>query len=179
MMQYDAFVTLALLVLFAVFLLGPWREACTAYTRQVIFEKRDAVFDLAVDGKLSFTSQEYRTIRLSLEKMIRFAHDLTIWRFAWLSGAIEVTRKSDEASDLFLAIKAIPDEVVRDKVFRLVFEAHRAVLVMMLCKSPIVTFLGLVVLIPVGTLRRLRGTRRKVFRRTAELVQVEAEHAAA
>lgn len=178
-MQYDAFVTLALLLLFAVFLIGPWREACTAFARQVVFEKRDAIFDLAADGKLSFTSREYRTIRASLEKMIRFAHDLTIYRFAWLSGAITATRKDDEASDLFLAIKSLPDPEVRDRVFRLVFEAHRAVLLMMLCKSPVLAVFGLVVLVPIGTLRRLRDTRRKVFRNSAELVQVEAEHASA
>lgn len=76
-MLAEALITLALLFLLFVLFYGPWQEVCTDYTRQIIFERRDRLFDMATSGKLDFNSEEYRTMRSTLEGCIRYAHDLT------------------------------------------------------------------------------------------------------
>src|SRR5262245_42077518 len=89
----QALIGLASLTALVVVLYGPWQEVCTDIARQIIFEKRDAIFDLAHNGKLSFDSPEYGTIRSALQSSIRFAHELSLPRFLvmafvfWVHGS--------------------------------------------------------------------------------------------
>ena len=80
-MPIDAIATIIMLAALAVILYGPWQNYCTDAARQTLFEVRDDLFDMAANGEISFESSEYRTIRSSIEKNIRYAHTLTVWRF--------------------------------------------------------------------------------------------------
>lgn len=178
-MQYDALMALVALIMIGLFFAGPWQDMCTDFARQVMFEKRDAIFDMAAAGELDFRSKQYRTIRRSLEKSIRFAHDLTIWQVAVLGAAVERMNRKADTSELRAAIDEIENEEVRVKVQRHVFEAQRAFITMLVFKSPVLIVLGLLAALPVLFLRVLRKPRRTIFKRTAEIVQVEAELAGA
>lgn len=71
---------LFLLVSITFFLLvfyGPWQTLCVDWARQRMFEARDRVFDLAMQGHISFHSKEYKCIRSTIERMIRFCHVMT------------------------------------------------------------------------------------------------------
>jgi predicted branched-subunit amino acid permease len=160
-------VTLALLIAAGLVIYGPWHSACTDWARETIFEKRAAIFDLAVDGDLDFEATEYKVIRSSLEKSIRFAHVLTWPRFAfWFLGMKRGSAVGK--SELSGAIEQIDDPVVRRKVGRLANEAQFALLKMVCAKSPVLSFLIAVFWVS----DRARNAFNELF---AEAIQVEAE----
>lgn len=180
-MPIDAVTASVLALLLGVLLYGPWQWACTDFARQIVFEKRDAIFDMAASGRLNFKSSEYRKIRSSLEASIRFAHEMTLPRVAWL-WFLFVRKRMPVVSDLQSAISAIREDDVRDEVKRLVTEANVAMVVWMVAKSPVVLSVVLA-LLPVAILALLivmfaQGCRlalRKAAAFVADLVQVEAE----
>jgi len=161
-------------VIFLVY--GPWQWVCTDFARQVVFEKRDQLFDLARSGELNFKSREYRTIRSSLESSIRFAHDLT-WPLLivmWLS------RKpgSDEKSELLEAVNRIEDASTRGKVVRAVNDAQRALILMVIVKSPLAIVALPLVAAGIAAIFFVEGCRRhaaNLANLVGNIIQIEAE----
>jgi hypothetical protein len=176
-MHIDAFVTIVLIVLTCGLTAYAWREAMTAWARQTIFEKRDAIFDMAVDGRLSLTSAEYRAIRSSLEASIRFAHELTLTRMVVTRVAAQAVGFRKQESEMVTAIRAIQDEETRNEIKQLVNEAHRALLSMIVLKSPILMIAALLILAVSFFLRGIRHYLKGLARDVGELVQIEAENA--
>jgi hypothetical protein len=174
----QALIGIGSLAALIVILYGPWQEICTDIARQILFEKRDAIFDLARSGKLSFNSREYKTIRSSLQASIRFAHELTLPRFlvmtAWLWS------RHPENSNLRRAIKRIADPATRNQVEALVKDAYRALFLMMLAKSPVMLLL-LVAMFPVLIVLRYLPISGKAVKsiepRAGDFIQLEAEGA--
>ena len=117
-------------------LYGPWQHACTDFARQIIFEKRDAIFDLAAAGKMDFNSESYKNIRLSLERLIRFAHVLTFPRFFFLRKFSPLVSMPTTPS-IDVAIAAIEDVETRNLVTKYKLESDRTIFLMMLMKSPL------------------------------------------
>ena len=157
------------------------RRFRTDIARQIVFEKRDAIFDLAHSGKLSFDSQEYRTIRASLQSSIRFAHELTLPRFLVITILLWSRGSHPEDSDLRRAIRRIADPATRIEVERLIGQAYRALFGMMVAKSPLM-FVALLVLWVPGliTLRYFRSVvdaAKVVERRAGGFIQLEADAA--
>ncbi|WP_338700789.1 hypothetical protein V5279_21525 [Bradyrhizobium sp. 26S5] len=155
---------------------GPWQWVCTDWARQIAFEKRDQLFDMARAGELNFKSREYRAIRASLESSIRFAHDLS-WPLL-LSYLVARRRMVGEKSDLLDAVNRISDPDTRRKVSKAVNDAQRALLVMVIAKSPLaVLALPLVVLILAAVFFIDRCRRHAVAWANffANVIQVEAE----
>ena len=148
----QALIGLGSLAALVVLLYGPWQEVCTDIARQIIFEKRDAIFDLAHSGKLSFDSREYGTIRSALQASIRFAHELTLPRFLVMAVVFLAHGSHPEENDLSRAIRRIADPVTRRQVEVLIMQAYRALFIMMVAKSPLMLVLlvaalpGLIVL---------------------------------
>lgn len=176
-MYPDAFWTLVCVAVIAYLFYGPWQSVCTSYARQIVFEKRDAIFDIAVQGGLDFKSTEYKAIRSSLEKSIRFAHELTLPRFFLYRWYLQKANLKQSSSDLAEAMNGIGDENTRRRVMRLVGEAHIALVLMMLAKSP----LTVAVAVGVVLISRFRGgVRRKLVAWAGpfgEMAQIEAEYA--
>jgi hypothetical protein len=133
----QALIGLGSLAALAALLYGPWQEVCTDIARQIIFEKRDAIFDLAHGGTLSFDSREYHTIRSALQASIRFAHELTLPRFLVMAVVFSAHGSHPEENDLSRAIRRIADPVTRRQIDILVMQAYRALFVMMVAKSPL------------------------------------------
>lgn len=156
---------------------GPWQWVCTDYARQVLFEKRDEIFDLAAAGKLSFKSSEYRTIRRSLESSIRFAHDLTLPYFLLML----IARKDaiGEKSELLEAVERIQDDEVRKEVSKKVAEAKQTLVLMLGFKSPLVMLVFLpITLLCMGAIYFIDACRAHASTAIGsfgELIQVEAE----
>ena len=144
----QALIAVGSLAALLILVYGPWQEVCTDFTRQIIFEKRDAIFDLARAGKLSFDSREYGTIRSALQANIRFAHELTWPRFLVIAFVLWLHGSKAEDNDLTRAIKRIGDPVTRDQVEKLIKEAYRALFLMMIAKSPVIVVLLILALLP-------------------------------
>jgi hypothetical protein len=174
-MNYEAFTAVCLLTLFAFFFAGPWQAICTDFARQVLFEKRDAIFDMAASGELDFRSQSYRTIRSSLNRSIRFAHQLGLWNFLVLHIALAGMNRRVVSSEMQVAVADVPNPEVRAKIARLVYEAQGAVLVMMILKSP--TMLALCLLLGLCSLATggIRAAWRMAVTTLGEIALVEAE----
>jgi hypothetical protein len=147
---------------------GPWQSLCTDWARQMIFESRDGIFDLAREGKLDFNSREYRQIRRSLETLIRFAHEFTWIHFCVLSAAMGYRQSTP--SELSKAIEQISDEVTKAKVKRLVAKAQRSMILMMVWKS-----LPLILAFLFIRIRPLRDYIKPKARALREPMQIDAE----
>ena len=119
-------------------LYGPWQWVCTDYGRQILFEKREALFDFAHEGKIEFDSVEYQTLRLSLETLIRFSHEITVMKFLFLAWALKLQSKEEAKSNrIDQAINKITQRDTRHEIHRLFREAHLVVVSMMIFKSPL------------------------------------------
>ena len=66
------------------FAYGPWQWVMVDWARQRMFDRRDQMFDIALQGRIDFASQEYLDLRDSFNSMIRFAHSLTWCRILLL-----------------------------------------------------------------------------------------------
>jgi len=174
-MEFEAAWAIAALIMLCILFYGPWQEVCTDYARQVMFEKRDALFDLAINGEIDFGSTQYRTIRSSLEKAIRFAHELSLPRFLVFRWYLRRTNLKRSESELIEAVNAIENEETRRSVQHLVSEAQLAMILMAMAKSPIMVlfslFAGALLIFTDGFKSRIRDAVSPL----AEMVQMEAE----
>jgi hypothetical protein len=175
-MAYDASIAVLTLLALCVLFYGPWQEVCTDYARQVMFEKRDNLFDMAVNGELDFGSTEYRTIRTSLEKSIRYAHELTLPRFVLFQWLLNRTNLKNTESNLLVAVRSIKNDDVRLKVERLVSEAQLSMILMAMAKSPLTVLLFLASFIMIKFQKDSKRYIREASRPLAEMVQMEAEY---
>ena len=172
MIAINAIYALAALSAVAVIIYGPWQEVCTAYARQVVFEKRDAIFDIAAAGGLSFNSDEYRTIRILLEKTIRFAHEITVPRLVFYYVLLRLRgRKISGSPELIKVIERITDTETRAAVSRLVEEALDALAIMALLKSPV----ALLLIIPVRIIALFTHIGKCLRDHSQIIIQMEAE----
>jgi hypothetical protein len=174
--------TIAALVGLGVLLLvfyGPWQNTITDVARQFVFEERDAIFDLAAAGKLSFDSAEYRAARDSMNRLIRFAHELNWFRFFFVYLKCRADGTWNLPSDLTLSLRQIKDEEVLKAIRERVSFAQSSLLAMMALKSIVIFVPFLIVLLPLWLLGCLRAAGRYVTRFTSigELMQIEAERA--
>lgn len=92
-----------------------WPKLVVDYTRQYLFEKRDYLFDLAVNKKLSFDSDEYKAARLILNAMIRMAEHATILNYARYDYILKKNRaKEGQGSHIsFLMDKKDTPEIIK------------------------------------------------------------------
>jgi hypothetical protein len=162
-MIIDALISLAMLIGFVCFFYGPWQAVCTDVARQLIFERRAALFDLARSGQLDFASPEYKAIRRSMEGMIRYAHELT-WPHLWF---IARGKPAEEKSAGRVAIASIGDEITREKVKSLLDESIAEVITMMAAKSmwlaPFITVFMIYSLCATGFNALVRNMRENAF----------------
>jgi hypothetical protein len=176
MSAISSLITLAGICALTVLIYGPWQDVCTAFARQVIFEKRDAIFDLAASGKLSFADADYRTIRAMLEKSIRFAHEVTIPRLLFYYTVLRWQGKTlGDKPELIKAVERIRDLQVRGEVQKLVMESLDAMVIMAIAKSPIALFI-LIPLYLFAIVAHIGRTFVRTMRDNSQaLIQIEAE----
>ncbi len=169
-MYADALLSLLSLALFLIVFYGPWQAVCTDLGRQVIFESRHKIFDMAADGELDFDSQEYKDIRESLELLIRYLHFATAP--AVLVHMIFGVNK--ENSTLRMSIDRIETTETRRKVSRYVWKAQNAVIMTLLAKS----LPGVFIIAAAFIASKIHINRRKYAEVVSERIQRDAEIAA-
>jgi hypothetical protein len=164
---------------------GPWQDVCADYARQVVFEKRDKLFDYAREGRIDFNSPEYKSIRSGLETSIRFAHDITLIRFIYLAvclkeeiqGGVGVKAPAVKSSLLTIAY-SIQEESLRNEVLSIVIEAQRAIVFsmaarsfMFICLAPIIFICGAMA----WCLKSARSNISNTITKIGEAIQIKAE----
>lgn len=145
----EALYSLFALACGAAFACGPWQWYCTDKARDRLFEYRNQLFDLAVDGKLDFESYEYRLIRSHIENMIRFAHQATWTRFLILAFSMKRIGISLTFNVIQEKINLIQDASVRSNVQHIYNSAARELLLMIVAKSLFLSILIRIV-VPLG-----------------------------
>lgn len=82
---------------------GPWQRLVVDVARQRLFEIRDELFDLAVDGEIDFKSPQYVETRRRINGLIKYIHKLTVFRFIMLEITMRKmappTREADDSAD--------------------------------------------------------------------------------
>jgi hypothetical protein len=176
MILADALVSMVALVVLGWLIYGPWQTAWTDYGRQILFEARAKIFDLAIEGKIGFNSVEYRTIRTSLESSIRFAHTVTWPRLLSAYYFWGEYGQGSRKSALQNAIDQIENASTRTEVERLVGEAYLGLARMIFYKSPILLLFLLVAFVLSRLFNGSQWVQEKALE-TGELAQMEAERA--
>lgn len=166
-MYADALVCLLSLSLLLIVFYGPWQAVCTDWGRHVVFESRDKIFDMAADGELDFNSEEYRSIRASLQILIRYLHAATMPAVL----AHIVFGVSGNNSALRMSVEKIEAPEARRKVAHCVARAQRAVVMTLLAKS----LLGVLIIAGVFAASKININRRKYAEFVSERVQRDAE----
>ncbi|VIO78555.1 hypothetical protein [Bradyrhizobium ivorense] len=169
----DVIAALVAVALFLAFFYGPWQGIMVDYARQISFEERDAVFDLAASGKLDFNSHDYRVIRDAFNNLIRFAHEMS-WTRLVLHGHAGSTKK---VSDVHLAVDRIENPETRQKVTKHLQRARYALLIMVGAKSLLLApSIGLAMAVS-WCMGKTRTLFRKLDAAYGESMQCEAEGA--
>lgn len=135
MLYANALLSFLCMVSVGAILYGPWQSVCTDVARQLIFEQRDKLFDMAASGRISFNSREYREIRRGLEVLIRFSHDLTLAKAIYLAITVPKVWRKNRQDPIIMSVNRLIDEDVRRDVMRLVTKSYIILIAMTIAKS--------------------------------------------
>lgn len=130
---------------FLFFIWGPWQWCVSDLTRNRLFELRDRLFDMGINGQLDFTSSAYQELRELFNTQIRFAHHLNFWRFLALTPVAVKLRTSTNPVNKI--VSKIEDEKIKKDVIALVKEMHGFVFFALFLKSPFASLALLTVLL--------------------------------
>ena len=145
-----------------------WQATCVAWMRQLCFEARDAIFDLAAADGLDFTSADYRQIRSGIETLIRFAE-----RISWprLLCYYLVMRPRRHRSSISSAVERIADPETHAIVRKEIHKVNRATWTLLIARSPVLIVLFAVFV----AIRWLTTEVDRVRRDVLEIIKIEAE----
>jgi len=173
MANFEAFASVLVLILLVLAVRGPWKSVCTDYARQVMFECRDAIFDLAREGKISFESTAYKQARLGIERNIRFAHEISVGRLVFYYSHLS---RADTPLPTERAVGNVGDYSVRTAIESQVATSQRVLLFLMIAKSPmLMIFVGFLILLSRAN-EKARTRLQEVMRRLARWVQAESDN---
>src|ERR1700677_3904449 len=151
----------------AIVVYWPWQKVCVDYARDVVFEQRDNLFDIAARGDIAFGSEPYEKIRASMNAMIRLAHSFTIPRMFICMYFMKRSPNTTYRQELRDVVAEIENPEVR-KVFEEALQrTESAMLFMMLLRSPLTIFGTLIFVRPLSSLRR---KAERLFARPLEAV---------
>jgi hypothetical protein len=116
---------------------GPWQSYAVDDAREEMFAARDRLFDLAIDGKIDFASDEYRRIRSAINSMIRYAHKmslpLVLLQLLFLSKKDAFNdRRNNRVPEL---VSTIADNQLRQELSAIVDDVGRASLDLLVRRS--------------------------------------------
>lgn len=132
-MNADALITLVLIVIFVAWFYGPWQESCADYARQVVFEQRDILFDMASNGRINFKSREYNETRGELNAVIRFAHRMTLGRMLFFVFCEKIgIINAPEINHTQIISK---DDTINKEISEIMTNSFKAIIVSMAARS--------------------------------------------
>src|SRR5580658_2967231 len=111
----NAAVLLALILVLVIWFYGPWQSLCVDWARERMFSARNVIFDMAMEKRLDFDSSQYRQLRNSIERNIRFCHRMSWPTLVMLSFSMRkvTTPKTATISEL---LAGFSDEDIRNAV---------------------------------------------------------------
>lgn len=151
-----------------IFLYGPWQSICVDSARNKMFEARDAVFDIAAQGKIEFESAEYKEIREGFNSLIRFAH-----RISW-PGLFCITFAAGtgpQKPPARLALERVKDREIRKQISYQVNKASKAAVLLLFARSPLLWILLLIAFV----IRSVTRSFDKAAYSLAERIETEAD----
>lgn len=176
----DTFVGFAAIASVAALAYGPWQTTCTDIARQYCFAKRDRLFDIALAGRIDFRSSEYRAMRLSLEKTIRFCHEMSVYKLLLFGFDRTTTLDSGHLSTLSRAAARVADPDTREDLQMLACEVEMFLLFSIWLKSPLLWLLTpifMLLVLSIALFSAARSTTLGFLRALGERVQIQAEGA--
>jgi hypothetical protein len=181
-MNADALISLILISVFIFWFYGPWQSTCTDYARQIIFEQRDKLFDIAASGRMAFQSREYGTIRSSLNAMIRYAHDATLPRLIYTYIALRRKETDYKKSALYKATEQIQDSRLYEEMQIILAKSMMATACLIIFKSLpcvmcLIIFLPIILFLSVCAFffSKIKNWIGSMLRHIGGMVQAEAE----
>lgn len=159
---------------------GPWQDTCTDIARQYCFAKRDELFDLARSGHVSFSSNEYRAMRGSLEKTIRYCHNLSIFKLLLFGydRASHVNKLDRHISVLSRSAARVPDVTARRKLEELAEDVEMFLALIVFIRSPMLWIITPLIFVIISTLLIFSLTKSRLtrlIRSFGERAQLQAE----
>lgn len=140
-MEEVAFWTLILALGYLVY--GPWQKQVEDWGRQELFEIRDAIFDLAAEGKIAFDDPRYRTIRQSVNLLIRFMHECTWPKLIFIALVLQRGERSRwRRSQFEIAVRRIEDPNLRREIRAMTQRMGYVIVLVMIRRSPLLLALG-------------------------------------
>lgn len=109
-------------------------------TRQNLFRIRDDFFRLAEQGAIAFDCDAYRLVRLTLNGMIRYAHQLSLIQLLVAGHARKRYGPDLEAAHFAEAVESAIESLAQEQqllVRRTLNAMHREMLLHMMRKAPI------------------------------------------
>jgi hypothetical protein len=179
----DSIISLVMIMIITVLFYGPWQVLCAGIARQLIFERRNLIFNFARRGDLDFNSKEYRDIRNSLNLMIRFAHQATLPRLLFISLCL-YKKPVNETSQLQAAASRVTNPKMQIELHRIINEVETIMMFAAMCRSiyfwvclPLSVMPAIIVWCLRASLERTNVKKIIVWliRNFGERVQIEAE----
>ncbi|MBL4701187.1 MAG: hypothetical protein JKX85_08005 [Phycisphaeraceae bacterium] len=112
---------------------GPLQDLVEDWVRQRIFDARADLFDIADEGRLAFDDFAYLEMRAGMNRMIRFAHEMTWVRFFVYMMLLPLPERAGRIS---IAIDSVEDENLREELAVLRRQIAEAVAMGMVFRSP-------------------------------------------
>lgn len=150
----QAIETLLVIGILIWFFRGPWQNILVDITRQRLFEFRDGVFDICLEEKLDFDSQEYIDIRDRLNKTIRFCHHAKISRLIALPSIKDGEMK--ESKGLLELISDLENSPLKQELEAKAIEIFSLLSLLIVLRSPFLLLIMLVIS-PLAMLYHLFG----------------------
>lgn len=175
--------SIVIITIIALLFYGPWQALCAGIARQLIFERRNLIFNFARRGDLDFDSKEYRDIRNSLNLMIRFAHQATVPRLLFIYLCL-YKKPINETSQLQTAASRVTNPKIQVELCRIINEVEAIMMFAAMCRSiyfwiflPLVAVPAIIVWFLRASLEMtiMKKTYVWLIRNFGERAQIEAE----
>ena len=140
--EAGAIVFLIGLALLLLFFYGPWQSYCIDRVRLSLFKVRDDLFHLALKGEMTFSSREYKELRGSVEKLIRFAHRLTFGGIVIAMAVNKKFPKSNTKGDWTIAIENAKDAEMRKALESIRADIYKAIMRLIIRRSLLLMCIG-------------------------------------
>lgn len=166
-MNKEAMLWLELTIL-SLALVGLWKLYCQYQIdrlRQDLFAIRDKFFAQAAEGRIGFGTAAYRTTRLTLNGMIRFAHELGFLRLivSIFSNAYILHVPEDRYQQHLVAtLKLLPNKGARELVLAAHRDMHARVLEHFMKTSPVFAIFSIGFALAISARRGFVGLRKRL-----------------
>jgi hypothetical protein len=177
--------SIALFLLWA-FVYYCYRDYRLDMFREELFVIRAELFEFAANGDVPFDSPAYTILRNFINQMIRYAHTFTILRFGIVQSlnSLYPNCMRNVIEEWKGAVERIESEETRNHLYEFHNRVVRSISKQLVMRSFLLTsfaFLGVVVLLLVGSTQKLADVLLRIFREEdierleSQVIEIEQE----